>query len=75
MTLHENYGTTLIKMSKSLFDKQDPFQSDYTRVNKYNGISMCTFFTCIAATDENYFNYIQCILSLYNKKIHYPHTA
>ena len=51
-------------------------QKDSTGVNKYNDISMYTFFTCIA-TDVNYSNYmyIQCILSLYNKNIQYPYTA
>ena len=64
-------------MSKPYLISKTHFnQKDNTGVNKYqyNDISMYTFFTCIA-TDVNYFNYIQCILSLYNKNIHYPHTA
>ena len=49
-------------MSKTHFN-----QKDSTGVNKYNDISMYTFFTCIA-TDVNFSNYIPCILSLCNKK-------
>ena len=55
-----------IKMSKPYLICKNHFnQKDSTGVNKYNDISMYAFFTCIA-TDVNYSNYIQCILSLYN---------
>ena len=62
-------------MSKPYLISKTHFnQEDNTGVNKYNDISMYTFFTCIA-TDENYFKSKQCILSVYNKNIHYPHSA
>ena len=62
-------------MSKPYLISKTHFNhKDNTGVNKYNDIPMYTFFTC-SATDVNYHNYIQCILSLYNQNIDYPHTA
>ena len=60
-------------MSKPYLISKTHFnQKDNTGVNKYNDTSMYTF---LLVTDVNYSNYIQCILALCNKNIHYPHTV